>query len=142
MNAIASLKASAPLLLIMLVCPAALAEEAYFKTPSNNIYCMYFDDGETAELRCDISEYKPSNTQPPDGCDLDWGGAFVIDAKANRGTMLCHGDTVISGEAKTLRYGTSWQGGGITCTSEKAGLTCENSKGHGFFLSRAKQKVF
>ena len=122
--------------------PAALAEDFYFKTPSGNINCGYFDYDGQPYVRCDINTFKPSGTPPPADCDLDWGDSFGIGAADLIGDMICHGDTVISQESRTLPYGSSWSEGGITCTSEKRGLTCKNRKGHGFFLSRAKQDVF
>lgn len=120
----------------------ALAEEAYFKTPSGNIHCMYDDYEGTAYVRCDISNYTPTMGKPPADCDLDWGGAFAIGASDRRGSVICHGDTVISPEARALAYGKSFRRGGINCLSEQNGLTCENAAGHGFFLSRARQRVF
>ncbi len=120
----------------------AAAEEAYFKTPSGNIYCAYFDYDTVPEVRCDIQAFTATGAKRPADCDLDWGGAFAIAANSGKGAMLCHGDTVISPDARTLSYGRAFKGGGLTCTSETSGLTCNNARGHGFFLSKAKQKVF
>jgi len=119
-----------------------MTEDFYFKSPSGNINCGYFDYGGRPYVRCDIGQFKPSGTPPPADCDLDWGDSFGIGAGDMIGDMLCHGDTVISPEARTLPYGSAWSEGGITCSSAKTGLTCENDLGHGFFLSRAKQRVF
>lgn len=119
------------------------AEESYsFKTPSQNIYCSYDDYSGTPEVRCDIISYTPTTGRRPSDCDLDWGDSFVIGANDSIGYVICHGDTVISPEAETLPYGATWQKGGIACTSETTGLSCKNGKGHGFLVSKAKQKVF
>lgn len=121
---------------------AAMAEDFNFKTPSDNIYCAYYDNDGKALVRCDIKSYTPTTRKRPADCDLDWGYAFEIAVGNKRGTIICGGDTVISPEAETLPYGTLWKRKGITCGIEETGVTCTNRKGHGFFVSRAKQRVF
>lgn len=128
-------------LLLVLGMSAAHAEDLYFRSPSGNIYCGYFSyDGQTA-IRCDIRAFTPSYKRPAD-CDLDYGGAFEITPNANRGSVLCYGDTVMSPDARVLAYGRSIDRGGMTCVSAQTGMTCTNAKGHGFSIARAKQKVF
>jgi hypothetical protein len=39
-----------------------------------------------------------------------------------------------------LGYRDGWSAPGISCSSAFAGLTCRNSGGHGFFLSRDRWK--
>jgi hypothetical protein len=56
--------------------------------------------------------------------------------------LVCHGDTVDDPEAEVLDYGSTLTFGGITCTSAKAGMTCQNAAGHGFTLSRKLQSLF
>ena len=77
----------------------------------------------------------------PADCDLDYGGAFEMNAKGPA-TRLCHGDTVMDNSLAVLGYGEVWQRGGFTCTSEQAGITCFNVDRKGFSLARAKQEVF
>ena len=120
----------------------ARAEEFYFKTPSGNIHCGYDDNDGNAMVRCDIESHTPTTRKRPADCDLDWGFAFEIGARAKRGIILCAGDTVISPQAETLSYGTRWKRKGITCGIEETGVTCTNRKGRGFFISRAEQRVF
>jgi hypothetical protein len=121
---------------------AVRAESFNFKTPSGNIFCAYGEYEGVPEVRCDIREFAPSGDTRPADCDLDWGGAFAVAADSARGAKLCAGDTVATPDAETLPYDATWERKGITCSSAKTGLTCRNSKGHGFFLSRAKQEVF
>jgi hypothetical protein len=113
----------------------------YFKTPSNNIHCAWYDVGEGPEVRCDIRNYTPSFKRPSD-CEQDWGFAFAVGTKSYRGAVLCAGDTVISPDARVLPYGQTFSQGGLSCLSETSGMTCKNRKSHGFALSRAKQRVF
>ena len=122
--------------------PAALAGEAYFKTPSANIHCGYFDGDGAPVIRCDIRSFAPSTGRRPADCEQEWGDAFEVSADGGRGVIVCHGDTVISPGARTLGYGKTFSAGGISCTSEKSGLACKNRTGHGFKLSKKRQSVF
>lgn len=136
------LKLSALALALGAASPAAGAAEFYFKTPSDNIYCGYNNFSGAGEVRCDIKSYTPNLNARPHGCDLDWGDSFSIAGGGKRGSALCHGDTIISPDARALAYGSSWKRKGITCTIEETGVTCTNRKGHGFFVSRAEQRLF
>jgi hypothetical protein len=55
---------------------------------------------------------------------------------------VCAGDTVATPGAPILDYGRSYAAGGITCRSERSGMTCTNAQGSGFSLSRARQRLF
>jgi hypothetical protein len=121
---------------------AAVADTVFFKTPSGNIFCGYFDYDNPPMVRCDITRFTPTLRSRPADCDLEWGDAFEVDAESDAGGAVCHGDTVMSPEARVLAYGRSFAAGGIVCVSETHGLTCTNGKGHGFFLSKARQRVF
>jgi len=119
----------------------AANEFIYFKTPSGNIHCAWYDLDQAPEVRCDIRNFTASFKRSAD-CELDWGFAFAVGAKSGKGAVLCAGDTVISPEAKVLAYGKTFSEGGISCVSGTKGLTCKNRKGHGFSLSRTKQRIF
>ena len=43
---------------------------------------------------------------------------------------------------KFLAYGSTMVKGEIGCVAFEFGLACVNSKGHGFFLSRASARYF
>ena len=133
------------IMLVALVAGAGVAlagdEFIYFKMPSGNIHCAWYNVDQGPEVRCDIRNFSPSFKQPSD-CELDWGFAFAVGAKSSKGAVLCAGDTVISPDAKVLAYGATFSKGGISCVSGTNGLTCKNKNGHGFSLSRAKQRVF
>jgi hypothetical protein len=45
-------------------------------------------------------------------------------------------------EYPKLGYGRRYTWRGITCVSATTGLTCRNASGHGFFLSRRRQRIF
>ena len=118
----------------------AQSAPAGFQSPSKNIACQYFDYDKQNILRCDIAAMETRPRRPAD-CDLDYGGAFEMNAKGPA-VRLCHGDTVMDPRLPVLGYDEVWQRGGFTCKSERTGVTCFNTDRRGFSLARAKQEVF
>jgi hypothetical protein len=110
-----------------------------FRSPSDNIHCMYF--GHDAVLRCDLRQIVNAPSPKPTDCDLEWGQAFEVFAKKNQAGPICHGDTVADSRLPILGYGESWTRGDFVCQSERSGVACRNSAGAGFDLSRAAQRV-
>jgi hypothetical protein len=107
-----------------------------FKTPSRNIVCAA-----GGGLRCDIrSGVRPLPPQPA-WCTVDWGQGVQL-SRRGRARYVCAGDTTLGVRVPVLRYGSTWRRGGITCTSRSAGLTCRNSSGRGFFMSRERTRLF
>lgn len=111
-----------------------------FQTPSKNIACQVFTDNGQGVLRCDVMAIDTRPRRPAD-CDLDYGHAFEMSAKANAG-RICAGDTIMDPSLPVLAYGEVWQHAGFTCRSEPTGLTCFNAMQRGFSLARARQEVF
>jgi hypothetical protein len=127
------------------VLAAAIAANAQsgpagFQSPSGNIHCQFFEGwaDEKPTLRCDVRNIATSPPRPRD-CEQDWGRAFEIAEGAQAGQRICAGDTVADDSLGVLAYGRDWQEGGFSCRSETNGVTCGNTAGHGFFLSRASQ---
>ena len=107
-----------------------------FQMPSRNVGCLYVRASGT--LRCDIlSGLRP---EPRRACELDWTGITLV--AAGRAAPQCAGDTAYNLRARVLRYGSTWRRGAITCRSKRDGLRCANRRGHGFFLSRARWRVY
>jgi hypothetical protein len=48
----------------------------------------------------------------------------------------------IGTDVPTLGYGHTWKQGPLSCITRSSGLTCQNRDGHGFELSRERQRVF
>ena len=111
------------------------------KTPSNNIVCI-LEDTDGSSLRCDIGNIRPTKLHPPKDCYLGWGDAFEISENGKSGERICHGDTIMHENVPVLPYRTTWQHGAFTCRSESNGLTCLNTQGHGFSISRSSQRIF
>jgi Tfp pilus assembly protein FimT len=129
--------------LLALAAPARADTLASFHTPSKNIQCLAVTGDGGASIDCEILEKAGSRplTPRPADCDLEWGNRFEV-GETGKGTLACTGDTVRDDTGITLGYDTSFTANSITCTSTQRGLTCLNSEGHGFFLSRARQQLF
>lgn len=120
---------------------AAMADDYLaFHSPSGNIQCAIMT-GDYAQARCDMSALSPTYRQAPDNCEFDWGSSFAVDAGGS-GYLACVSDSVADPGGVELGYGKSISLGPFTCTSEKSGMECSNLGGHGFKLSKAKQKLF
>ncbi len=119
-----------------------------FKTPSGNIICNF--GGDPGYLECQIRGHTMSfpNTDCSNlGFDDGYPGSiFRIELDSKRGRPGCLTDQFyflqMFNDVPYLQYGDTWRESEIACRSEKEGLTCSNSNGHGFFLSQAKQTVF
>ena len=111
-----------------------------FKSPSGSIHCSSFKYKSKTSIRCD--EYQAENSPPrkPKSCEFDYGFSFGVST-TGKGHRLCVSDATPQ-TRHVLRYGQTWKRGGITCKSRTSGLTCKNHKHHGFFVSRASQRVF
>lgn len=131
------------LALLAWLTPAAAMELRSFRTPSDNIHCMYIADEGRNSVECELRERTnkdPALPKPAD-CDLEWGSRFALDEHGEAG-MVCHGDTLLNPGAPVLHYGRSNHLGEIWCRSSPSGLSCRNPDGHGFTLSRAAQELF
>ena len=121
----------------------AAAQDTFitFQTPSHTIGCGYSRaGGEGPFLRCDLAavSHRPKR---PRSCELDYGLAFGL-GEAGPGRRLCVGDTVRDPAAKVLAYGHTRRLGPFTCIARTTGLRCTTGTGHGFELSRERQRLF
>jgi hypothetical protein len=112
-----------------------------FQTPSKRIGCLYSHlSGEKATLRCDVVDVVRPKAKPK-SCELDYGSAFGL-GPTGKGRWLCVGDTVLDPKAKVLAYGRTRTLGPFRCLSRASGLRCATAAGHGFEVSRTRQRVF
>lgn len=107
----------------------ALAKTKSFRTPSKNIYCLYMStQGPGPWLRCDVLSLNDTG--------------FRVDRK-HHGKRIHVTDSVVNRHAKVLHYGKTLDVGPFTCVSSRRGLNCDSRlSGHGFELSRKKQRTF
>ena len=130
------------LALCLLASPALADDYLAFHSPSGNIQCGLYAGADQAGVRCDIGQMTQQTEHlPPADCEFDWGNSFAVDA-VGQGYLACVSDAVADDSGMKLGYGQKVSLGGITCLSEKSGMTCRNEAGHGFTLSKAEQRVF
>jgi hypothetical protein len=110
--------------------PTAAAYVGAFATPSRNITCEADRVGGTTKLGCVVFSASDKRGQKTWSMAPS-GSAKVRFVQANIATQV-----------PVLRFGRTWRVAGFACTSRRTGLTCSNRSGHGFFLSRARQRIF
>lgn len=89
-----------------------IPDSSGFQSPTGNIRCQF----NGSELYCSTANDNFTVVLPGAGGPTTGSGTV--------------------GGGPTLGYGAVWSAGGISCQSLTNGLTCENSTGNGFFLSR------
>jgi hypothetical protein len=126
----------------------------FFKTPSGNVQCLYnYSTGAAARssiVTCGItSGLKPPPHRRGPRCSVPNRVTLGVTGRPHTARSICPGEDegdagpfAGGSAARTLAYGKTWHGGGLTCTSAVKGLTCRNPAGHGFFLSRAHWRSF
>lgn len=119
----------------------APAEFFSYQTPTGNIGCQFIVT-DAVEVRCDLGDYVPTFKDQPSDCEYDWGGAFGATSWSDVGEVLCTSDSIRDPGAEVLDYGSKVTHGDVTCWSEKTGVICENSMGHGFQIARKVQTVY
>ena len=98
--------------------------------------------GETAELRCEVASHlNPVPKQAGRCVEGVWGRA-VLMGSTGPAHALCISATVLEPTAPVLAYGRVWKRGAFGCSSRATGLTCRNSSGHGWHLSRDRSRLF
>jgi hypothetical protein len=132
------------------VTPADSSKSGAFKTPSANIVCEYFiqigSRASESSVGCVIrSGLKPAPPRRPCQEGGYAGDRVYLGVTGRVRVPSCAGDPgpyVSVNTARVLGYGKTWSGGGFRCTSAESGLTCRNTSGHGFFLSRERWRPF
>lgn len=134
---------------LLLLPAAALGQDApsTFQTPSGNILCQVLEaeDATQTQLNCDVLEF--SNTPPAAPADCPWpedfGHSFALPVSEGSAFRLCTHDSFNEPGIPVIGYGQAWEYGDyFRCTVERAGLTCQNQFGNGFFLSRDNQEIY
>ena len=135
----------APSLLVASLLAAAAtparAERTDFRSPSGNIRCVVTDEGDRPFAECSLDALDRSFTDAPEGCDGAWGDRFRVYA-TGPGRVECHDGGAGETEARVLPYGVAVRLAGITCASDRTGVTCTNADGGGFSVRRAEQSIF
>jgi hypothetical protein len=99
-----------------------------FKSPSGNITCVIRNEPDNRFAQCELR----SN-----------GRGYFIGLVGRGHTYDGRGYDDLAGQRFVLRYGRSVRLGQFACASRVTGMTCRSlSSGHGFSISRERQRFF
>lgn len=127
--------------LFVLIGSLSGAADIAFQSPSGNIRCDMSRDT-LLSVRCELGVDQQSYTNRPTSCEGDWGTSFGL-RQTGTGLVVCATDAVPAPEDRpVLPYGRRAILDGITCRSERSGVTCTNIEGGGFEVRRAEQRIF
>ncbi len=108
-------------------------------TPTRNIGCIGSKFDGKYHLRCDIRSHTFTAPHQPKSCPNEYGDSFTM-AATGAARWTCHGDTALPSSNgrgfTTMRYGRDWAWGPFTCQVRLNGVTCRNTSGRGFFISK------
>jgi hypothetical protein len=105
----------------------AIANAAFFKTPSENIACGTGPDA--------LGPYAVACTA---FSEANGSGQKIWAMKPRREVRVFRSQSNAAFEVPVLGYGETYRGYGITCVSRKRGLRCRNRSN----LARERQRVF
>jgi len=125
------------LVALLLFAPMGASAQAPFRLPSGNIYCAV----QQGVLICTVGEFSYAIPPRPPNCDALWGNVVRLDG-TGAARLICAGEPGETWRDPVLGYGQAWQGPGMTCTSARTGLRCQNAEGRGFELARARLRFF
>lgn len=114
-----------------------------FKMPSGLVTCRIITDT-TSELFCGATYITKLAYDGVGVVRLPRSARARIVPSGNDMLLLLGGydpNTGASLPRRTLAYGRTWSAAGYRCTSRRSGLTCTRG-GHGFFLSKERQRFF
>jgi hypothetical protein len=133
----------------LVLCGLVLAESAEaasdgaFKTSSGNIVCGMSNTEVICVIESGLNPAPPKQSCNGQGDPVS--NRVILPAAGAAAPIPCAGDPgplADEADAKVLAYGSTMIKGEIGCAAFEFGLVCTNSKGRGFFLSRASARYF
>jgi hypothetical protein len=117
---------------------AGAKSTGFFKTQNGKIYCLWAT-GVRGVVECGIrnGHLKPKPTQK---CRIGdpTGGWLAFNTRGRTKVVPCSGDAgpfADLAHTKTQKAGTTWRGGGMSCTFTTSSATCKNKSQHGFTIT-------
>jgi hypothetical protein len=103
----------------------------HFRSPSRNIYCQYNVNEKTLSCERRSPSYKLVQLSEQSAQRLTYNADHKTDYSIWAGSF-------------ELAYGKTWRAPGskIKCTSSPNGLSCNNGRGRGFSMSKAKISTY
>jgi hypothetical protein len=119
---------------------SASGKSGFFKTQNNKIWCGW-GTGVQSFVVCGIKggHLKP---KPKNNCRrlrVDYvGNRIAFNARGRAKVQACAGDAgpfADPAHTKVQKAGTTWRGGGMSCTFTTSSATCKNKSQHGFTIT-------
>ena len=105
----------------------AASADSQFRTPSGQIVCLYSKTG---------------GPGPFLRCDLRFLNDRAVFLRRHGQARMSHVTDAVPPTGRVLRYGHSRKLGPFRCRSRRSGLSCRSRSGHGFAVSRERQRVY
>lgn len=107
-----------------------------FSSPGGNVGCEL----SSGEARCDIASrvWRPPNR--PNSCGVAWGQGMFVSGKT--AGFVCAGDSVLDPTGTVIPDGYDDRVGSFTCQIRMFGVTCFDTDGAGFSISRTGYTIF
>lgn len=114
--------------------------EAVFTTATGNVICRLGPDS----VECNVNPGGISYVAPPQpaSCTGTWGYSAQIAAAGQTGNWSCSITPWAALTVPVLTYGTELTNGTLKCASQELGVTCLDTNGHGFRISRSDGATF
>jgi hypothetical protein len=110
---------------------AAALSLSSFVVTGGNIGCRISDGG----VRCDIGHKVWHPPAKPRSCHAAWAPGLMLGPTGGA-SFVCARDSVLNPIATRIRPGYDDKVGSVTCQVRSFGVTCFESDGRGFFISR------
>lgn len=109
----------------------------HFSAPGRNVGCALSG----LDVRCDIAHRIWAPPSVPKSCTLDWGQGLEVSG-TDPAAFVCAGDSVLDPVGTVAPNGSDVTDGQVTCQVREIGVTCFNTAGHGFAISRTGYATF
>ncbi len=108
-----------------------------FATAHGNIGCRI----RGGTVRCDVGVRVWTPPSKPASCHAAWGQGLYLGA-SGRAQFVCARSSVLDPTGDYIRAGYDDKVGSVTCQVRSFGVTCFESDGQGFFISRTGYTIF
>jgi hypothetical protein len=119
--------------------PSSLPPLSYthFDAAGGNIGCLLGGDS----VRCDIGSRVWRAPAKPRDCSVAWGQGLEV-AASGPAHFVCAADSTLDPTGPVVPAGRDDRVGSVTCQVRGFGVTCFDTAGHGFFISRTGYDTF
>ena len=117
--------------------PQGALSFTHFAAAGGNIGCRLGGGA----VRCDVGSRVWQSPAKPKDCNLAWGQGLEIGPSGSA-HFVCAADSALDPTGPVVPAGRDDRVGSVTCQVRSFGVTCFDSAGHGFFISRTGYDTF